>query len=259
MTLSAYQMLLLVAATAPLIGALGTLVTSLAGMHRAGRIMRGVTCIVAVLGGGVLAALLLMNEAESQEPVSLPAINWFAYSGLQTLRISFGLTTTWIQSLVVSICGVLTWTATSVIASRSSDPDRSNPAIVLISLLYGAGTLYLFAPNVSQALFAWLAVSYFAFLLYRLSTAGTRDTGLIPPSPTAARLVSGPTRWTPMHDRMDFVVGQWRNQVWIPVMKVLPEWIGEQLEVVEAETPSLQFVALTLGATAVLLTWLIAP
>ena len=258
MTLDTRQLLLIVTGLAPIVGAIAILATSLFGGTRIGRIIETIACGLAVIAGSVLTALLL-NDAENPEPVSLPVVDWLTLSGLQTFRISFGLTTTWVQSAVVNICGLLAWVAVQTSVLRAKNKPSSKPPIVLISLLYAAGTSYLFAPNISQALCGWLGVSYFAFLLFR-STSGSKNLGvdqLMPPLGSAPP--NNNRHGVQLGAKIDLILAFGRDQIWVPVTQVLPQWIGEQWELIESETPSLQFLAASLGMAVVLFTWLSAP
>lgn len=254
------QLLLVATAASTILAAVLTLGAMLLDVDTLGRTARQIAIGLSILCGAILTALLL-NEPDSAIPVSSSVVEWLAFPDARSFSITFGFVTTWIQSLAVTVCGLAAWIAMAVIESRTKSKQQLSSTILLVSSLYAAGTVYLFAPNVSQALFGWLGVSYFAYLLFRHSSdarraSQTSSNGQLRHSSIESN--SAP-QWDGLIANTEHIAAYWLDRVWVPITRDLPDSIGQQWEQFESEPPSLHLIAASLAASIVLLTWLMAP
>lgn len=213
---------------------------------------------------GAILAVILVRGADPDSPIRLTAWNWIALSFPQSPSISFGLEATWVKAGLVSLTGGIALIALLIAGTNKRRPI-SDDMVVTTSLLYAAGMVFVFAPNLAQALLGWGAVGITAGILIRLSK---RDSNPRPNSlgaHSARYSILPPNEFNEgrnNHARriLEYVVTLLEracDQASYFFTGHFPNWLGEQAESLDKSSVSFQMLATVLGASAILLTWLL--
>jgi hypothetical protein len=129
-------------------------------------------------------------------------------------------------------------------------------------LIYAAAAIFVFAPNAVQGFLGWAAVSIFALILIRLSheseiskfeaTSTSSTSKVVHPQPVErfARPVQTFGSVIVILERF------FAQKICYASIIRMPNWLTEQLEVIENAPLSIQLLASALGTFAILLTWL---
>lgn len=251
---------LIAAAVFPILGGVGSLVGIFARFPNWGFAASRTGLIGGCVCSAVLAILLYSNEFHALPSVHVSMWTWFSMTIPRPIILAFGLQTTWIKALLVSLFGGLIIAKQISIGVQRRQPLSEN-ACLLDSMLYVALTVFLYSPNLAQSLLGWLAISLLVVILIRLSREST-DTHL-----TRSGRFSIPSAETVMSEkkqgiqRLAFplsVVERFiQGRIGRGALNGFPDWLGKQVEVIEESTTSFQVLATILGAFAVLFTWLI--
>ena len=261
MTFDQSQILLISSAAFPLMSGIVALIVMLLG-HR------DVVLMVSRIGfaGGAVSGTVLSWQLRGQSEsalteIVLPLWTWFSFSVTNSPSVSFGLMATWVKAAVIGLGGGLALIATRNANSQTRD-RLSDDAILVTSLTYAAGAIFVFAPNAVQGFMGWTAVSILALILIRLSheseiskpeATATSSTSKVVPSQPVERSAR------PMQTFGSVIVILERffsQRIWNASIVRMPNWLSEQLEVIENAPLSIQLLASALGTFAILLTWL---
>ena len=197
---------------------------------------------------GVIVAVLLSRQTESSlSTVQLSLFNWFSFSGARSRAMTFGLEAIIAQGLpgqpdrVGLSPDYALWNADS-----TTKMPISNDVILTTSLLSASGTIFVFAPNLIQALLGLGLISLSAAILIRLTR------------PTTVHTEGRLTRWLKSLGKFAGLLERiFSNSIWNTVMVRVPNWIAEEAELIENSSASIQLLATVLGIAAItLLTWL---
>lgn len=244
---------LTIAASGALLGSTVTLIAVLAGGTRIAFLAAVIGMAVACFGNAIVAAQL---AGDHDAVVRVFVGTWMSFAVPRSPAIVFGLETTFYKSLFVAVVGTILLFALWATTKRQSD-SLEEDQILSISLLYAGATLFVFAPNLFQALVGWCLVSLLTGVLIRLARGRFLSNAVqtIPlgekPASLVDRLIRTIARGAEFSERM--VV----DSIWKPLTCGLPNWVAEQVDHLQHETVSLQLIATAVGAFAVVLTWLI--
>jgi len=136
--------------------------------------------------------------------------------------------------------------------------------LLTISLLYAAATIFVLAPNTAQAFLGWVAISVLIAILMRqirqkstFSSVGPEgSTNLATTSPVNE--IDGGHSVQRLQQLGAMVAGLERFfviHVWQTITKSAINWIGEQAEVLQNDSVSIQRLATMLWASAILCAW----
>lgn len=273
---------LIATAVFPLLGAFGSLIGTLTGRPALGRTSARWGLIGGCLSGAVLTTLLFGEGPAASPSVRVLLWTWFSFASPQPLSLDFGLEATWMKAGLVSLVGGLTLLAQWNADSRRDGPISEN-ARLANSLLYAATTVFVFAPNLAQALLGWSAVSLLAGVSIRMARlrivtpqsssvpAPTNRQGFDAPKHREIAANPRPTISSQSNEAtvanlnrgiqflahaIPFLERVCLEPIWKTLTKDLPNWIGEQAEVIQASSVSFQLLATVLCSSAVVLTWL---
>jgi hypothetical protein len=214
-----------------------------------------------ILCSAVLAFLLYSDQSNALPSIQVSLWTWFSMTSPRLTSMDFGLEATWIKACLVSLFGAGMLTYEFYFEVKGGRPLSENVRVVE-SLLYVAVTSFLYAPNLAQSLLGWLAISLLVGILIRLSRESDSPHQTRPVRNSNQSLSTVNSDTNPGIRRLAFsltfverFVG---DRIWRSVTKNFPDWIGEQIEVIEKSTFSFQVLATILGSFAMLLTWLIA-
>ncbi len=250
------------AAAIPLFSSMGVIVAILIGNRRTAFALTGLGLAGGFACGTVLAAILA-NGQEPALPIRQMLWTWFSFSTSQSPSITFGLEATWIKAALVGLTGGL-----ALIGLGSAITQRIKPLsedlILSTSLLYAAGTVFVFAPSLAQALIGWACVSILAGILIRLShrraeldTKPSEFRALQSTKLHTDNLGYGQGGWPQLIEFVSQFVEQYFDRAWRAITMQFPGWVGEQTEVLESSPVSFQLLTTILCVSAILLTWLL--
>ncbi len=258
--MTAPEFWLIAAAAFPILGAIGLLIGTLFEFQRWGVAAARTGFAGGCIGSAVLVILLYSHEFNVLPSVQVPMWTWFSMTDPRSISLSFGLQATWVKALLDSLLGGVLLAKQLSIGVRTR-PSLSENLSLVESLLYVALTSFLYAPNLAQSLLGWLAISVLAGLLIRL----TRES--VDPHQARSSRFSKTSSETIVDETnlgipclafsLLFIERFVQERFWRDIMKRFPDWLGEQVEIVEESTDSFQVLATILGSFAILLTWLI--
>ena len=258
--MTAPELWLMAAAVFPILGAIGSLVGTIFRFPNWGLAAARLGFIGGSLCSSVLAFQLFSVEFNDLPSVHVSMWTWFSMTMPRLTSLVFGLEATWIKACLVSLLGGVILAYELSVDAKGGGPLSENVRLV-DSLLYVAFTSFLFAPNLAQSLLGWLAISLLVSILIPLSRES------VDPHQTRSGRFSvqsseiGITDANQGLQRLKFslscVERFARERIWRGMTRSLPDWLGEQVEVVEESTVSFQVLAAILGSFAILLTWLI--
>lgn len=219
---------------------------------------------VEFLIAAVLAAILRMQQDADVSEIPLQRFRWLGDSGPHGLSLEFGLEATFAKLAVISLTSLISLIA--VIRKATQKHTRFGDGIVLaINCLNAAGVIFLCAPNLGQALFAWAAIGFVAAVLIRLTrletALGNKSDGTISAQGLVETNVATEgqftTRWQQTVSRITkgaerILRDQFRHRLGIQ----FPAWLMEQIELLETGTVTFQLTTTLLFASTLLLTWL---
>jgi hypothetical protein len=257
---------LLATALFPLLGATGALAGVLSGRTAWMRASVRVGLAGASLCGAVLTALL-MNGSEWSS-IRLPVWTWFFIAAPQPLSIVFGLEATPFKSGFVSLAGALIFSGLWKAGARDHRPLTDDTELTL-GLFHAAVTIFVLAPNLAQALMSWGAISLLTGVLLQLLRERSNSFQPARASESGSSLDSRRTSTEILPVRLIHFLNTvargiadfervWLMEAWRAVTVRLPNWLGEQAELIENSPVSFQLLATIFGASSVLLTWLVA-
>ena len=216
------------------------------------------------VSSAILAGLLAQQTDPELQSVHVSLLTWLSFSTPQSPSLTFGLEATWIKASLISLVGWLAMIAVWNVRAQSKERIFDD-TLLATSWLYAAGTVFAFAPNTPQALLGWGAVSLLAGTLMRQSHQQVRslpnDTErAFPypnlPQPNAVFEGKWRRRLQVVGSSVAFLERFFVDRIWLPITNTFPNWLGEQAEVIENSSDSVQLVVTVLGAFAILLTWL---
>ena len=261
MTFDQSQILLIASATFPIMSGIVALIVMLLGHRDLALMVSRIGFAGGTVSGAVLSWQLKCQSEPTLAEIVLPLWTWFSFSVANSPSVTFGLMATWVKAAVIGLGGGLALITTRNANSRMKD-RFSDDAILVTSLIYAAGVIFVFAPNAVQGFMGWAAVSIFAMILIRLShEAGTSTSESTVTSstckvvyPQAVERFARPLRT--FGSVIVILERFFAQKFWNATIIRMPNWISEQLEVVENAPLSIQLLASALGTFAILLTWL---
>ena len=244
--MTANEFWLIAAAMFPILGAIGSLIGTLFEFPIWGFTAARTGLVGGCICSAVLAILLYSNDFNVLPSVHVSTWTWLSMTSPRPISLAFGLQATWIKAFLVSLLeGVLLAKQLSI-GVRGRRPLSENVRLV-DSLLGVALTSFLFAPNLAQSLLGWFAISLLASLLIRLSresvaTDQIRSGRLSMPS--TENVVAETGLGIPRLAVSFSVVERFmQGRIWHGIVKRFPDWLGEQVEVIEESTVSFQVLA----------------
>lgn len=255
---------LMATAACVILGGIATLIAFQFGRRRLSFLLATVETLAGFAGATVLAVMLSQSADSGPFVVSSPIWNWFSFSGPRALAIGFGLEATGIKAGLIGLIGLIAFIVLVSGYHRKQYP-LSDQVILAISLLYAGGVIFMFAPNLAQALLGWAAISLLSGILIRLAKSRAPSERIDTQGRSASSIESPATK---IFDRipdhrpnritasLDVLERFFVQRIWRALTIRLPASIAEQLESVEGTSLSFQLAATVLCAFAVLLTWL---
>ena len=243
---------------------------------------------VGIIGGclsGVILAVMIFDEGDTSSPViRTPLWTWLSSSSPRSVSLEFGLEATWLKATLVSLAGGLTLLSLSTNAARK-DRILNEWTVLTNSLLYAAATIFLFAPNFAQALLGWGGVSFMTIAQFRVtrtnasanpsrrtnaidsqrdvfvSTAGysspqSRPSALDPSQHINAAVTNQNTAIKLLATTLTLLERICFDGCWRFFTVAFPNWLAEQVELIEQSPVSFQLLATLLCLAALMLTWL---
>ena len=137
--------------------------------------------------------------------------------------------------------------------------------ILTTSLLDATGTIFVFAPNLEQALIGWCAVSLSAAILIRLSHQRIErhrdqfesDTDHMIARPRRQFADGNGNPFPELAGWLAAIVERSVDRIGTAITRRVPNWLGEQVDHLESSPVSFQVLSAILGGSAILLTWLL--
>lgn|GEM_PF-6409507 len=244
---------LVVATGGALLGSIVTLVTTLADRARAAFIAAATGMAVACISSAVVA---FQMSGDHDALVHVFAGNWISFAIPRAPAIAFGLEATFYKSAFVAVVALIFLVALWATTAGGSETGTENQ-ILSISLLFAGATVFVFAPTLFQALIGWCVVSLLTGVLIRLAR-GTRSSQSGQPVPIEEPRVGLVDQlFLTIARAAEFGERLFVARVWKLAMSRLPFWVAEQADHLQHETISLQLIAMSIGAFAIVLTWLI--
>ena len=251
---------LMAATVFSLLGALGSLGGTVFQFPNWGLAAVRLGLIGGILCSAVLTFLLFNLEFNTLPSVHISVWAWISMTLPRQTSLVFGLATTWVKACLASIVGGVLlahqFHADAKMGRKSSENIR-----LVDSLLYLALTTFLYAPNLAQSLLSWLAISFLICVLIRMpseSNESQRSRSLRFSRESREENITDTNRGVQRLSRTLSIIARFvRERVWAGIVRNIPNWLGEQLEVIQESTVAFQLLATILGSFAVLLTWLI--
>lgn len=216
-----------------------------------------------VAGGavsGIVLAIMLAGRQGDAATVRLWFWNWLTFSWPQAPTITFGLEATVVKASLAGLTGILAFVALWKGASNRQQP-LSDDAVLMISLLYLAGIWFVIAPNFAQSLTGWAGIAVSAVILIRISHQ-PETSAVGSESQSTAKQVRPAGQGPAIPELVKFAVEglEWGfDQIRMNLIHRFPNWVVEQIELIDVGSTSTQLLAVLLGTTAILLTWLLNP
>ena len=258
--MTASEFWLMAAALFPLLGAVGSLAGTLFQFPGWGLAAARLGLVGGILCSAVLAYLLSSGQFNFLPSVHVSTWTWFSMTVPRLTSFVFGMEATWIKACLVCLLGGVMLGNEIYLDNQENRPLSENARLV-DSLLFFALTIFLYAPNLPQSLLGWLAISLLVSILIRLSRESvdlqqTRSVWFSTKSSEAG--VTDANRGIQrLAFSLSFVERFVGDRIWRGISKNFPDWLGEQIEVIEGSTVSFQILGTILGSLAILLTWLI--
>ncbi|MEI8017202.1 MAG: hypothetical protein WCH39_03330 [Schlesneria sp.] len=258
--MTAPEFWLIAAAAFPILGAIGALTGILFQFPYWGFAVARTGLIGGCICSAILAILLYSHDFKVLPSVHVLMWPWFSMTNPRPISLVFGLQATWVKALLVSLFGGVVLAKHLSIGVQGGRSLSENNRLV-DSLLCVAVTVFFYAPNLAQSLLGWLAISLLVSILIRLSRESVEH-----PQTRSGRfsvqrgesVVADSNRGIQrLAYSLSAVERFIQGRIWHGVGKSFPDWLGEQVEVIEESTVSFQIFATILGSFAVLLTWLI--
>jgi hypothetical protein len=216
-----------------------------------------------LIAGGLAIVLGQVNDANASE-ISVRLWTWFYLSTPHGLSIDFGLEATWVKAALISLVGLI---STMILLRKSIQKESplSDGMAQFVSCLNLAAVIFVFAPNLAQALLGWTAVSFLTAALIRLArheamlasaSAGDdsstrfdqkRRPGADQTENQWRQLLAG------MADSLEMAIN---HRALRQITVQFPAWLMSQIELLESGSMTLQITTALLFASAILLTWL---
>ena len=258
--MTATEFWLIAAAVFPILGAIGSLVGILFQFPSWGFAAARTGLIGGCICSAVLAIFLYSHDFKVLPSVYVLMWPWFTMTNPRPISLVFGLQATWIKALLVSLFGGVVLAKQFFVGVKNGRSLSENTRLV-DSLLCVAVTSFFYAPNLAQSLLGWLAISLLVSILIRLS----RESVDLPQTRSGRfSMQSGDSVVADTNrgiQRLAYSLSAVerfiQGQIWRGVGKGFPDWLGEQVEVIEESTVSFQVLATIVGSFAVLLAWLI--
>ncbi len=259
--MTAPEFLLMAAAVFPILGALGSLVGTVFQFPNWGSAAARLGLMGGIVCSAVLTFLLFSLEFNTlSSSVHISVWTWFSMAWPRPTSLVFDLEANWIKACLASLVGGVLL-AHEFYSEAKMERTFSGNTRLVDSLLCLALTGFLYASNLTQSLMGWLAISLLVGILIRLTreSTGPIQTGSVRSSAQSSvvGMLDADRRIQRLAFSLTYVEHFFRDRVWCGVVRRFPDWLGEQVEVVEASTTSFQVLGTILGSVAVLLTWLI--
>lgn len=256
--------LLIACAALPVLASIGVIVTTCNGYQRMSRVIACLGFAGGAVLGAILASILALATDAETAVVHVSLGTWFSFSLPQSPSMMFGLEATKIKAGMISLLGAFTLIAVWNAQSKSKE-TLSTDAWLATSLLYGAGTIFVFAPNTAQSLFGWGAVSCLVVILMRLShqhlPPGNGQANRTQPTSSQTREVTGGNligKFEAIGSIANGMERFWSDRLWPGLTIAFPNWVGEQAETaMGVDSIALERIISVLGTAVILLTWLL--
>lgn len=234
---------LLSAAIVPLIAASGALIAGLQNRRQWCLRFARLECAAGAVSGAALAGLLSQARTPADRVIQCLVWQWYSFAGPQSPSVDFGLEADVLKAIAISVMGGLAFVGLWRADDQQKEP-LSVDAMLTTSLLYASGIVFVLAPNPAQEFAGWATASVCAATLIHLSHAKSS-----PNNRFVQRVQS--------LSAIPFAVEQ---QIVVPVRYSIttwfPSWVVEQFQVLAQSSASLQWLAIALGASAIMLSWL---
>lgn len=237
----------------------------------------------AFLGGSVCAlglAAVLFNDPVKSRSIQIILWKLFSFQEPDPVALEFGLDATWIKAAIVSLIGALFFLSEWSMPLQEKE-SQSDDVRLARSFLYLAITSFLLSPNLPQSLLSWGASALLVRSLVRPPMPSNSPPGskvgvgklndsrpaapsttvtVLPERRTATSVDTSPTafeshRWQILFRGLRQISERF-EQVWVAITFDIPNWLGEQSEILCQQSDSILLLGTVSGMFAVLLTWL---
>ena len=237
----------------------------------------------AFLGGSVCAlglAAVLFNDPVKSRSIQIILWRLFSFQEPEPVALEFGLDATWFKAAIVSLIGGLFFLSEWSMPLQEKE-SQSDDVRLSRSFLYFAMTSFLLSPNLPQSLLSWGASALLVRSLVRppmpsnsppgskvgvgklkdsRPTAPSTTVTVLPERRTAIPVDTSPTTFESHRWQIFFrglrQISERFERVWVVITFDIPNWLGEQSEILCQQSDSIILLGTVSGMFAVLLTWL---
>jgi hypothetical protein len=196
---------------------------------------------------GALMFELMSRTGDIPEIVGTPLWTWFSLPVSRRLALKIGLEFTLLKAQLVLALGVLLCLRESI-AAQPNDNSVVGRVLFFISTIVCIGS-----PNLPQALLGWSGLCIAAWLLFNSEAVGEMTTGTATTPRSNPSLISHVLSFSEAILMVGTIL---YDRTCETITTVVPQWISDQMELIDDSAESVRLLAGMLGCSVVLLTWI---